>query len=68
MPKGWHVTFPEGNRVRVFKVGIADQDEAVRAATKGRAVEGLAVLPLKDSEFEQLAMKEGQIIESGQIN
>lgn len=67
MVKGYHIQFIEGGRTRLFKVAIANQEDAVRTVIGARAVEGIVVLPLKDGEFERLSMKEGQIIESAHI-
>ena len=69
MPKGWHVTYTDGDgKTQYAKVGIADQTSAIEAATKGRAADGVAVLPFKDGEFEALNMTEGEVIHSASIN
>jgi hypothetical protein len=68
MPKGWQISFVDHGMIRIFIVGIADQDQALAAVTNGRAkADGIVCVPLNDGDFEKLALLEGQIIESAQI-
>ena len=68
MSKGWHISLTDKNRMRIFKVGIADQDAATGAVVaQCEKPTGITVLPLKDGEFEKLGMHDGQIIESKEV-
>lgn len=69
MAKGWHIEFLDrGGKAQVAKVGLADQDEAIEAATAGRNATNIVVLPLKDGEYEALALTEGQVLVSTRVN
>lgn len=66
MPKGWQISFVSGGKIRIFIVAIAKQEDALAAVTEGKDPDGVVILPLKDGDFEKLALVEGQIIESAQ--
>jgi hypothetical protein len=61
---GWHIIIGDGDTSRTFKVGIADREKAKAAAIRQCAdPTGLAALPLKEGEFEELPLSEGQVLE-----
>jgi len=69
MPKGWHITYVDGDgKTQFCKVATTDQESAIEAVTKGRAATNISVLPFKDGEFEAIDMEEGQVIYSARID
>ena len=69
MAKGWDISLNDGNRHRIFKVGITNADEAQKmVVAQCSKPSGVVALPLKDGEFEKLGLVEGQIIESTESN
>jgi hypothetical protein len=68
MSTGWRVSLIDDGRTRHFIVGLADR-EAARELAIARCSDasGVVLLPLKDGDFEKLALVDGQIIESSEI-
>jgi hypothetical protein len=61
MAEGWLIMF----KGRHFKVGIEDQEEAVKQVTKlVPEASGLMILPLKNGERDQIGLAEGEVRET----
>ncbi|EHK52666.1 hypothetical protein [Allomesorhizobium alhagi] len=68
MSTGWRVSLIDDGRTRRFIVGLADREAAKELAiARCSDASGVVLLPLKDGDFEKLALVDGQIIESSEI-
>jgi hypothetical protein len=68
LSKGWRVSLIDDGRNRHFIVGLADGEAAKELAiARCSHASGVVLLPLKEGEFEKLALIDGQIIESSEI-
>jgi hypothetical protein len=68
LSKGWRVSLIDDGRTRHFIVGLADGEAAKELAiAQCSDASGIVLLPLKDGEFKNLALVDGQIIESSEI-
>ncbi|WP_139044163.1 hypothetical protein [Allomesorhizobium alhagi] len=62
MSTGWRVSLIDDGRTRHFIVGLADREAAKELAiARCSDASGIVLLPLKDGDFEKLALVDGQL-------